>query len=721
MPPLTEEQRLEQQRLEQQRRNNSPRILSNLSKMKEISLRLDTPSTNLNAESLEKSSNSLKEGAILYGIVGRYNSGKSTFINALLNTDFIPVSSVPQTAIKTIFRYGEKTSLKIFRKNGEVQTMDDVENIRNFQLNTLKNKDQKDQIDQIEEIHVYLPSPLLVGFARIVDTRGIGEGGEVDKDLRKEARDYNIMLFVTDVIRLVEGDEKTWLEDFRQSDNLFILVNQRDIKDTGEWDSIFDQVMETTRSIFTTNGVYDEELHRRRVFLISARDALANGLENGGMNELKEEIEQVIGNNGHIVKLLQEQCVQKQYDSLDAIYDEERMNECFEIQNQENNREAQEQALEKIIQLRTRVNSIGGTIDAYSHMMGDRIFTKLIDHLGLERTAYDQKKNELINSMPKSLGIFNLIAIVSEVIGTNLWERIRFTPAHEIDEIIANRPRIVALKRDLQQFVETYLNKIMSNFFETFELELTEMINDLRASVEDEGERIYEDLRNIIISGFGNDYSEAAARMFGPEKKLGFKALQSAILLVLAPSDVAGVARVITGDGSWRLFAGVILQQVLLTTVVFTMVAFSLIIPALIVLILGEVWQVRNAKIQPRYLVLDKLKELFFDQLMKNQEELKVTIHSAVKEKTDELNSAVQNVILAKIDDLTLNMKQAMEDSEQSRARLKVIRDLKNEAITIFSQSLAYYSGNNLDTCKIDMSLSQEWTWSEFKANWEIE
>lgn len=68
--------------------------------------------TNVDAESLEMLKETLQalEDSFLVVAVGEFNAGKSSFINALLNTDKLAVGATPTTALINLIRYGESES-----------------------------------------------------------------------------------------------------------------------------------------------------------------------------------------------------------------------------------------------------------------------------------------------------------------------------------------------------------------------------------------------------------------------------------------------------------------------------------------------------------------------------------------------------------------------------------------------------------------------------------
>ena len=53
-------------------------------------------------------------------IVGEFNAGKSTLINALMGEDIVPMGVLPTTAHTGIIQYGPRQTARVHRVSGEV-------------------------------------------------------------------------------------------------------------------------------------------------------------------------------------------------------------------------------------------------------------------------------------------------------------------------------------------------------------------------------------------------------------------------------------------------------------------------------------------------------------------------------------------------------------------------------------------------------------------------
>ncbi|EOR19895.1 dynamin family protein [Clostridium sartagoforme AAU1] len=95
------------------------------SKIKEVMNTLEQikESNILNNESNQSISNTIKkvndiynEKTVKVSILGEFSSGKSTFINGVLNEDILSYGDEPTTAINTVIKYGDKPLFGLFLK-----------------------------------------------------------------------------------------------------------------------------------------------------------------------------------------------------------------------------------------------------------------------------------------------------------------------------------------------------------------------------------------------------------------------------------------------------------------------------------------------------------------------------------------------------------------------------------------------------------------------------
>ena len=163
----------------------------------------------------ERAMNVQNKETFKLAVVGEFNTGKSTFINALLNYEILSVSWKPSTAARTVLRYGEAERFKVSYQS-DLNRRDDVydssnlhEDIAKFTSDTTIGDDEarlKGNVaslaTRIKEVEIWCRALFLKEQEiDIVDTPGLGavfpEHKEVTYSLIPEM-DATMFLFPLD-------------------------------------------------------------------------------------------------------------------------------------------------------------------------------------------------------------------------------------------------------------------------------------------------------------------------------------------------------------------------------------------------------------------------------------------------------------------------------------------------------------------------------------------
>ena len=83
-------------------------------------------------QSLKKQAKNIEQDKFLLMIVGEAKSGKSTFINAYLGEEILPMDVKQCTSAIVEIRYGEKFILKATYADDRVETFEDEQKIKEF-------------------------------------------------------------------------------------------------------------------------------------------------------------------------------------------------------------------------------------------------------------------------------------------------------------------------------------------------------------------------------------------------------------------------------------------------------------------------------------------------------------------------------------------------------------------------------------------------------------
>ena len=111
----------------------------------------------------------LEDNSFEIAIFGRVSSGKSSLLNAILETDVLPVGVTPITAVPTRLAYGEAAAVNVWFANRSPERYE-ISRLSEFVSEELNPGNEK----HVTRIVVQLPSLRLRGGITFVDTPGLG-------------------------------------------------------------------------------------------------------------------------------------------------------------------------------------------------------------------------------------------------------------------------------------------------------------------------------------------------------------------------------------------------------------------------------------------------------------------------------------------------------------------------------------------------------------------
>ncbi len=194
-------------------------------------------------ERLLQNANDLRDMFFMVVIVGEFNAGKSTFVNALLGDEMLPTGITPTTEVIEIIRYGEQKS-----RNPELKEKDAVR----------------------EWKHPNTGSPGVV----IVDTPGTGSVFARHERIAKQFLSRSdLVLFLLSAKKAFAQTERLYLELARDYGKKVILIlNQVDLLDRKERKEV---------EAFVKQQVADLVSLEPPLFAISAKSALQSKRSSG--------------------------------------------------------------------------------------------------------------------------------------------------------------------------------------------------------------------------------------------------------------------------------------------------------------------------------------------------------------------------------------------------------------------------------------------------------
>jgi GTPase Era involved in 16S rRNA processing len=222
-------------------------------------------------------------------VVGEFNRGKSTLLNALFGMTALPVGITPTTAVVTILRFAEKKQIQVRYRNGQSE---DIEYSETALMRFIA--ESPSTADAIDYVEIGIPHELLRSGVVYVDTPGVS-------DLSRERTEItyrfvpraDAVLFVIDSTHPVTRSEMDFLETAildRGVERLLFVSNFSDLLDDEEKEKAEEK---TGNKLAAVIGATDP-----KVFLLSAVRGLSeNTRALSGIDRLLGEL-QTVTNTG---------------------------------------------------------------------------------------------------------------------------------------------------------------------------------------------------------------------------------------------------------------------------------------------------------------------------------------------------------------------------------------------------------------------------------------
>ncbi|MEW6408705.1 MAG: dynamin family protein [Nitrospirota bacterium] len=158
-------------------------------------------------------------------VLGQFKRGKTTFINALLGAEILPVAVVPLTSIGTILKYGEALRIRVYFNDGRMGEIK-PESLPQYVTEKGNPKNEKN----VKEVVITYPSPYLKDGVRLIDTPGVGSVYQHNTDVAYQyLPKSDAAFFLLSVDQPVSQTELDFLKDVREySDRIFFLQNKAD-------------------------------------------------------------------------------------------------------------------------------------------------------------------------------------------------------------------------------------------------------------------------------------------------------------------------------------------------------------------------------------------------------------------------------------------------------------------------------------------------------------
>jgi GTPase SAR1 family protein/uncharacterized coiled-coil protein SlyX len=219
-------------------------------------------------------------------VVGEFNHGKTTFVNALLGANVLPVGVTPTTAVIHHLEFAEEPRAEVVYESGERKPLP-FEAVRSFAVGG--EHAPHDGESAVKHLEVFYPAELLRQRIALVDTPGVN-----DLSLQRSDITYSYIprsdavLFLLDAGQPLKESERVFLQEKllgQSRDKIVFVVTKTDI-----WDDA-----ERTEALAYIRTELAKLVKNPMLFPVSSEKALEGDLAASGMPELLAHLTKFLG------------------------------------------------------------------------------------------------------------------------------------------------------------------------------------------------------------------------------------------------------------------------------------------------------------------------------------------------------------------------------------------------------------------------------------------
>ena len=220
----------------------------------------------------------LEEDRFHLVVVGEFNHGKSSFVNALLEKEALPVGVTPTTAAIHHLCYADKPEATVVYTSGKRESLP-FDQVRSFAVGG-----EREVTDEIDYLEVGYPAPLLRERILLVDTPGVN-----DLSLQRADITYSYIpradavLFLLDAGQILKESERAFLANkllAQSRDKVLFVINKIDLLDESEREEALNYARTQLAKL----------VKEPRVYAVSAEKALGGDREGSGLMSLVADL-----------------------------------------------------------------------------------------------------------------------------------------------------------------------------------------------------------------------------------------------------------------------------------------------------------------------------------------------------------------------------------------------------------------------------------------------
>lgn len=413
------------------------------------------------AEAVSSLARKLSDGMFNVLVIGKFMSGKNTFVQALLGSAQMVASFYSSVVIQV--KYGENgNEVQVFRKGSpspQIVSLEQFTKENNLDIKEqvcIENGGNVERLSGVDYAVLERNDTLLRDGVRLIINPAFEDDRNLKGNMLRFVPQANAIIYVIKAIAFFSGQERKIIADnfFGKSlRNVFFVVERIDQIQPGQLDSsVKPAVRSFLEPVFQDqNGRFDQELYDNRVFYTNAYGALCARtnqpfylmlgrkqievpieINDTGMPEFEAALSRFLNSEERIHAAYHSALVSMANIFQNAFYKEEEVKKArsLPIALMEERIKLSMEILEGLL---PRIEGMRKTIAGASDMIGRKLFTNMVDFI---MTEMPKEFNAEIENEKADFGLAAVLKLAGSILkGVMPWQD-KETLKHEQAEII---------------------------------------------------------------------------------------------------------------------------------------------------------------------------------------------------------------------------------------------------------------------------------------------